>query len=80
MSPKFNDVVNRVKPEDKEKANRVIENSKKKTKGKTVYHFDPEKEGEMSEDELQFTEQFYQNAYKALKHVKNIDVSNIVLY
>lgn len=54
--------------------------TEKKTKGKTVYHFDPEKEGEMSEDELQFTEQFYQNAYKALKHVKNIDVSNIVLY
>lgn len=36
MSPKFNDVVNRVKPEDKEKANRVIENSKKKTSSASV--------------------------------------------
>lgn len=31
MSPKYNELVNRVKPEDKEKANRIIENSKKKT-------------------------------------------------
>lgn len=36
MSPKFNDVVNKVKPEDKEKANRVIENSKKKTSSASV--------------------------------------------
>lgn len=36
MSPKFNEVYNRVKPEDKEKANRVIENSKKKTSSASI--------------------------------------------
>lgn len=30
MSPKFNEITNQVRPEDKEKANRIIENSKKK--------------------------------------------------
>jgi hypothetical protein len=36
MSPKFNDVVNRVNPEDKAKADRVIENSKKKVSSASV--------------------------------------------
>lgn len=36
MSPKFNDVVNKVAPEAKEKADRILENSKKKVSSASV--------------------------------------------
>ena len=36
MSPKFNEVLNQVKPEDKEKVDRVLQNSKKKVSSASV--------------------------------------------
>jgi len=52
----------------------------KRKKGKVIYHFDPEKEGDVDSNEEEFMKEFYEKAYEVIKNENNIDVSNLVLY
>lgn len=55
------------------------ENKTNKT-GKTVYHFDPDGNGKISENEEKFTGDFYQRAFEVIEKASGVDISSLTLY
>ncbi|MCK9574528.1 MAG: hypothetical protein WC979_01340 [Candidatus Pacearchaeota archaeon] len=67
--------------EEFEKVSNKLKEKIKSTKSeKTVYQFDPDKEGDIDDNEAEFITTFYTRAFDAIKDRKRIDINKLVLF